>query len=88
MKSMKRMALTALMIAAASAALYTGVGAQTKAVPMAPQPPAVEPNCPAPGPQVIAGNDRVAAQLADIDHNLAAIAYYLCLIESNMSKDK
>ena len=85
---MKRMALTALMIAAVSAALYTGVGAQTKAVPMAPQPPAVEPNCPAPNPQVIVGNDRIAAQLADIDHNLAAIAYYLCLIESNMNKDK
>ena len=84
---MRRMALAALLLAAASAGLFTGVRAQTKVVQM-PQPQAAEQSCPQPNPQVVAFNDRQTAQLADIDRNLASIAYYLCLIENDMSRDK
>ena len=84
---MRRAILAALLLAAASAGLYTAVRAQTKVIAV-PQAPAAEASCPQPNPQVVSFNNPQAAQLADIDRNLAAIAYYLCLIEGDMSKDK
>ena len=91
---MKRLAQRALVIAAAAGALSASAGAQMKVITMpeaSPPPqqaPAAVPGCPAPNPTVLAGNDRQSAQLADIDHNLATIAYYLCLIEGDLSASK
>ncbi len=83
---MERLTLVALTIAATSAALYTAGDAQTR--PAAQLRPALEQSCAAPNPQVIVGNDRLSAQLSDIDQNLGQIAYYLCLIEGDMSRNK
>jgi hypothetical protein len=91
---MKSMALAAFVIAAAAGALSAPARAQMKVITMpdasAPpqQVPAAAQSCPVPNPTVLAGNDRQAAQLADIDHQLAAIAYYLCLIEGDLSASK
>jgi hypothetical protein len=90
---MKSMALAAFVIAAAAGALSATAAAQMKVITMpdASAPPQQAPaaqSCPAPNPTVLAGNDRQAAQLADIDHQLAAIAYYLCLIEGDLSVSK
>jgi hypothetical protein len=91
---MKRMALAAFVTAAAAGALSAAATAQMKVITMpeaAPQPqqvPAAAQGCPAPNPAVLAANDRQSAQLADIDRNLAAIAYYLCLIEGDLSAAK
>lgn len=86
---MRRMALIALALAA-GAAVAQPAAAQTKVITMpqaspAPPPPQLPEACAAPNPTVIAGGDRQAAQLAEIDHHLAAIAYYLCLIEGDLS---
>ncbi|MFI4986105.1 MAG: hypothetical protein ACHQF3_01565 [Alphaproteobacteria bacterium] len=85
---MRKTTLVALTIAATSAALYTTGDAQTKTIPAAPPRPAPAMQCAMPNPTVIAANDRMGAQLADIDQNLGQIVYYLCLIESDMSRDK
>ncbi|HUI18238.1 MAG TPA: hypothetical protein VL244_11270 [Alphaproteobacteria bacterium] len=91
---MKKMALIALVTAAAAGALSAPATAQMKVItmpeasPTPQQAPAAVPVCSAPNPTVLAGNDRQSAQLADIDHNLATIAYYLCLIEGDLSASK
>ena len=88
---MKRMALIALAIAACGAAAAQPAAAQQAKVITMPQaspaPPQGQPAeaCPEPNPTVLAGNDRQSAQLAEIDHHLAVIARYLCLIEGDLS---
>jgi len=88
---MRRMALIAFVLAGLGAAFVAPAAAQqTKVITMpqaspAPQQAQPEGACQAPSPTVLAGNDRQSAQLAEIDHHLAVIAYYLCLIEGDLN---